>query len=90
MPRKTKEELAELRAKAAPRPSHAPGSELHRFSYNHPKRGDDPDIDAVCIRCGLEEVDVTTSSKQRTVRWRWPGTVELAKSKPACLPKATP
>ena len=82
---KTRQELAELRAK---RPKAASGADKHRFGWIHPRRTEDLSVDAVCSRCGLEEVDITPTQKKRTARWRMAGSIELLAAKPACLSTA--
>lgn len=87
---KSSQELADLRSQ---RLVHADGADLHRFQYNHPRRREDPAVDAVCALCGLEEIDETPTAKKKTARWRWPHKDENAplygllpaRAKPACV-----
>jgi tRNA/tmRNA/rRNA uracil-C5-methylase (TrmA/RlmC/RlmD family) len=79
---KTKEELAILRAN---RPKAEAGADKHHFESIHRRRAEDSQVDAVCSRCGLEELDVTPTRKSKTARWRQPGYGTLLPAKPACI-----
>lgn len=79
---KTKEELADLRAK---RPKAEAGADKHHFESIHRRRGEDSQVDAVCSRCGLEELDVTPTRKGKTARWRQAGSATLLQAKPSCV-----
>lgn len=79
---KTREELASLRAK---RPKAEDGANKHRFEWIHARRVEDASVDAVCARCGAEEIDITPSQKKRTARWRRGGSAEILQAKPACV-----
>lgn len=85
-----KKTRAEMLAMAVKRPRAPVEAALHQFQYNHPRRAIHLDIDAVCARCGLEEVDATLEAKKKTARWRWPveargGGSVLMSTKPACV-----
>lgn len=84
MPKKTRAEMLAMRATLLPRQVRQDADDPHRLAYNHPQRKIRLDIDAVCTRCGLEEVDTTPTSKKKTTRWRLPGSDVLMSSKPAC------
>ena len=87
-----KKTRAEMLAMAVKRPKAPVEAALHQFQYNHPRRAIHLDIDAVCARCGLEEVDATPEAKKKTARWRWPAEASgggvLMSTKPACVAAA--
>lgn len=83
---KTREELAALRSN---RPKAEAGANKHHLESIHRRRAEDEQIDAVCSRCGLEELDVTPTRKNKTARWRRPGCSTLLPAKPACVPSTS-
>lgn len=68
-----------------PRPRQDPGAEKHHFLYTHPRRAEDPAVDAVCSRCGVEQLDITPTAMKQSARWRQGRNGDLVATKPACV-----
>lgn len=68
-----------------PKPQQPPGADKHHFLWTHPRRKEDPAVDGVCSRCGVEQVDVTPTQRQQTARWRRGRDGVLMATKPACV-----
>lgn len=67
------------------RPRQPDGADKHHFAYTHSRRREDPAVDAVCLLCGCEQVDITPTAMKQSARWRRGRDGDLMATKPACV-----